>query len=139
MILAPLRSVMRPCPNGQIAAIARSKVDLPQPLGPVMSTRSPVRTAMSSAAISGAPCGSRTIRLLSVSASSPSRAVTSMAGVVAVCACAMAASKLASLSTTARHSARLEYWVTNQDSPSCTRLNAPTIRVSPPSAISPAK
>ncbi len=53
---------MVPAPNGQMPAIARNRVDLPAPDGPVTSTRSPAATVMSSAATSGVPCGSRTSR-----------------------------------------------------------------------------
>ena len=51
-----------PVPNGQMPAIARNSVDLPEPDGPVTSVRSPRANAKPSAATSGAPFGRRTAR-----------------------------------------------------------------------------
>ena len=51
---------MRPEPNGQIPAIARNSVDLPEPDGPVTSMRSPLRKLNPSAFTSGLPFGNCT-------------------------------------------------------------------------------
>src|SRR3954449_7722591 len=48
---------MLPVPNGQMPAMARNSVDLPEPDGPVTSTRSGVWTENASAATSGVPLG----------------------------------------------------------------------------------
>src|SRR5450432_4861297 len=49
-----------PLPNGQIPAMARNKVDLPAPDGPVTRVRSWLRMTKCSAATSGVPFGNLT-------------------------------------------------------------------------------
>ncbi len=48
---------MEPVPNGQMPAIARNSVDLPEPEGPVTSVRSSLRKLNPSAFTSGLPFG----------------------------------------------------------------------------------
>ncbi len=43
--VAPAGTVIDPAPNGQMPAMARNSVDLPEPEGPVISVRSPLRKA----------------------------------------------------------------------------------------------
>ena len=57
-----------PEPNGQMPASARNSVDLPEPDGPLTSTRSPRLIEMSLALTSGTPFGSRTARSLKLTA-----------------------------------------------------------------------
>ena len=42
---APFGIAMVPFPNGQIPAMARKRVDFPEPDGPVTSVRSPLRNS----------------------------------------------------------------------------------------------
>ena len=58
---APAGTAILPVPNGQMPAMARNKVDLPEPDGPVSSVRSPPRRLSPSAETSGVPLGSRTM------------------------------------------------------------------------------
>ena len=62
---------MEPVPNGQMPAIARNSVDLPEPDGPVTSVRSPLRKLNPSAVTSGLPFGSCTASPLRSMAPSP--------------------------------------------------------------------
>src|SRR5450830_1468060 len=68
-----------PAPNGQTPASARNSVDLPEPDGPLTSTRSPRPIEMSLALTSGTPFGSRTARSLKVTLA-PSLGATVIAG-----------------------------------------------------------
>ena len=58
--------MIEPAPNGQMPAMARNSVDLPDPEGPVISVRSPLRRLNFSALTSGVPFGSRSARSLEV-------------------------------------------------------------------------
>ena len=81
---------MRPEPNGQMPAIARNSVDLPEPDGPVTSTRSPGAIVMPSASTSGTPFGSRTARSVEADRVLASPGVTAITGGVAASARAAA-------------------------------------------------
>ena len=58
---APAGMAIEPLPNGQMPAMARNSVDLPEPDGPVISVRSPLRRLKASAETSGVPLGSRSV------------------------------------------------------------------------------
>ena len=104
---APAGSVTVPAPNGQMPAIARNSVVLPDPVGPVTSTASAAGKAMSCALTSGAPVGRLTSRSsISTALASLRRATETTGGVRAAArAAAIAASNPARRSITARHSA----------------------------------
>ena len=69
---ASFGTTTRPEPNGQMPAIARNSVDLPEPDGPVTSTGSPRGILTLSDATSGVPVG----RFTATSSSSTARAVS---------------------------------------------------------------
>ena len=77
-----------PLPNGQMPAIARNSVDLPDPEGPASSTRSCGAIVMPSAATCGLPFGSAISSPLRVIPAA-SAAATLIAGAAASIACAL--------------------------------------------------
>src|SRR5207302_5841837 len=100
-------TAIEPLPNGQIPAMARNSVDLPEPDGPVTSVRSPARRPRPSAATSGLPLGRFTMSLRRSIALPPSdETIPIESGLLAnVVALAIDISNPSRRATTARHSA----------------------------------
>ena len=140
---ASFGTTMRPEPNGQMPAIARNSVDLPEPDGPVTSTGSPrghldvVGRHQRRCRSAGSP------RRSSSSTARPSPvASTSITG--GVCAAALRrrhgqARNPSRRWMTDRHSASERYTLMKNDSAVCTLLKADAVCISPPSCILPAK
>src|SRR6185503_10230509 len=74
--VAPAGTLIEPAPNGQMPAMARNSVDLPEPDGPVISVRSPLRKLNCSALTSGVPFGSRSANPLRSIAPPPAASTT---------------------------------------------------------------
>ena len=74
--VAPAGTAIEPAPNGQIPAMARNSVDLPEPDGPVTSVRSPLRKLNPSAFTSGVPFGRRSAKPLRSMAPAPAVSTT---------------------------------------------------------------
>ena len=86
---ASVGTAIVPVPNGQMPAMARNSVDLPEPDGPVTSTLlAAARCAMPSAATSGVPFGSRDREIVERDrlAASPARPRSTGGVVAAACA-----------------------------------------------------
>ncbi len=107
MTRAPSGIATVPEPNGQMPPIARNSVDLPEPEGPVTSTRSPDAKARSSAPTSGIPVGRCTSSASSASRGFLPAETRRMTGGVTAAAAptAIDLSKPDKRSITARHSA----------------------------------
>jgi hypothetical protein len=129
-----------PVPNGQSPAIARNKVDLPQPEGPVTSACSPASMKRSSVATSGAPLGRCTDNPSIVSPVlgaagmlSDGPALAALLAAADARAAAMERSNPSRRAMQARHSAKSRYTVMKNDSAVSTLPNAPAVCTRAPS------
>ena len=98
---------IEPLPNGQMPAMARNRVDLPEPDGPVSSVRSPLRRLKASAESSGVPFGKRSVSWRRSIAWLPLDATTPIESLdfSSLAALAIADSNPSRRATMARHSA----------------------------------
>src|SRR5260221_2427599 len=134
-------TAIEPLPYGQIPAMARNKVDLPAPDGPVTKVRSWLLILKRSAASSGVPLGNLTRSCLRSILSLPVDATISIEpGPVGwAAALLIAISNPSRRATTDRHSASVRYVETKNDSACCTLEKAFAVCIMPPSWILSAK
>src|SRR4051795_1567029 len=127
--VAPTGTLIAPFPNGQMPAIARNSVDLPEPDGPLTSVRSLFAIVKVSAETSGVPFGNLTRSCLRAILSFAVDGTTCIESVPVACAAALAiaASNPSRRAMTARHSASVLYVDTKNDSACCTLEKAEAV------------
>src|ERR1700677_3246059 len=128
---------IEPVPNGQMPAMARNKVDLPEPDGPVTRVRSLPRRLKLSAETKGLPLGNLTRSCRRSMAALPVDDLISIESelVASVAALAIAVSNPLRRATTDCHSASVRYDEMKNDRASWTFVKAFAVCIMPPSWI----
>ena len=130
-----------PSPNGQTPPSARNRLVLPEPDGPVTSTRSPGSIENPIDLHDLPAVGQSDGKIVGGEIAGRRRSTTSTRGAVPSSPSAqpIEASNPASRFSTAFQSAMLVYAVTKNDSAPCTWPKAEAICINPPSVIEPKK